>query len=174
MGEINALKPKHIDFDNKVIHVQNTVSRGKNYRNFIKEGTKTYKGVRDIPMNKLVEPLLAEAIKKRKKNPMRLIFYDHVKDGLIATSQVNCFFRRMCEKAGIKYNGQHALRHTFATRCIEAGIPPVVLKNWLGHKNIHITLDTYADVFDRMNFSAVEKLEEYIGGYEVKQGSVSG
>ena len=62
--------------------------------------------------------------------------------------------------------GQHSLRHTFATRCIEAGIPPVVLKNWLGHKNIHITLDTYADVFDRMNFNAVEKLEDYIGTFE--------
>ena len=26
----------------------------------------------------------------------------------------------------------------------------------------HITLDTYADVFDRMNFGAVEKLEDHI------------
>lgn len=169
MGEINALKPNDIDFDKKIIHIRNTISRGHDYRDFIKEGTKTYKGVRDIPMNKLVEPLFIEAIEKMKDNPMGLIFYDHIKDGLIATTQVNCFFRRMCEKANIEYNGQHALRHTFATRCIEAGIPAVVLKNWLGHKDIHITLDTYADVFDRMNFSAVEKLEDYIGGHSTIQ-----
>ena len=43
MGEINALKPKHIDFDNKIIHVQNTISRGKDYRDFIKEGRRTTK-----------------------------------------------------------------------------------------------------------------------------------
>ena len=58
--------------------------------------------------------------------------------------------------------GQHALRHTFATRCIEAGVSPLVLKNWLGHTNIHITLDTYADVFARMNAGVVSLLEQHI------------
>ena len=53
----------------------------------------------------------------------------------------------------------HALRHTFATRCIEAGIPAVVLKKWLGHTNIHVTLDTYADVFSRMNFDSMVKFD---------------
>ncbi len=64
--------------------------------------------------------------------------------------------------AGIPYYGQHALRHTFATRCIETGIQPVVLKGWLGHTNIHVTLDTYADVFDRMNLGAISKFEDYM------------
>ena len=59
----------------------------------------------------------------------------------------------------IEFFGQHALRHTFATRCIEAGIAPVVLKKWMGHTNIHITLDTYADVFDRMYTDSVEKFD---------------
>ncbi|MDO5139619.1 MAG: tyrosine-type recombinase/integrase, partial [Oscillospiraceae bacterium] len=58
--------------------------------------------------------------------------------------------------------GQHALRHTFATRCIESGIPPVVLKNWLGHTNIHVTLDTYTDVFNGMNNKAVHNLDMYL------------
>ena len=56
-------------------------------------------------MNKLVEPLLIEAISRMKKNPEGLIFYDHIKGGLIATTQVNCFLRRMCKKAGVEYNG---------------------------------------------------------------------
>lgn len=166
MGEINALKPENIDFGKNIIHIENTVSRGKDYRDFIKDGTKTYNGVRDIPINNLMKPLLAEALEKRKKNPHGLVFYDYNKDNIIATTQVNCFFRRMCEKAQVEYYGQHALRHTFATRCIEAGVPAVVLKNWLGHKDIHMTLDIYADVFDRMNFGAIEKLEDYISGYE--------
>ena len=33
---------------------------------------------------------------------------------------------------------------------IEKGVKPVVLKNWLGHTNIHVTLDTYADVFESL------------------------
>lgn len=39
----------------------------------------------------------------------------------------------------------------------------------MGHKNIHITLDTYADVFNRMNFGAIEKFEKYIDELEAKE-----
>lgn len=85
----------------------------------------------------------------------------------------NSFYKRICAKCNLEDNGQHALRHTFATRCIEARIPPVVIKNWLGHKDIHITLDTYADVFDLMNFSAVSKLEMYIDALEEVHESIA-
>ncbi len=166
MGEINALRVENIDFKKKIIRIRNTVSRGQDFRTFIKDGTKTYNGLRDIPMNKLVEPILREAVQEMPKNPHGLVFYDAKKKEIITTSQVNNFYKRICAKCGLEDNGQHSLRHTFATRCIESGIPPVVLKNWLGHKDIHITLDTYADVFDRMTFSAVSKLEEYIGAIE--------
>lgn len=103
-----------------------------------------------------------QALDAMKENPEGLIFYDHNKDSLAETTQVNCFFKRICQKADIPVTGQHALRHTFATRCIEAGVSPLVLKNWLGHTNIHITLDTYADVFARMNAGVVSLLEQHI------------
>lgn len=35
---------------------------------------------------------------------------------------------------------QHMCRHTFATRCIEAGMSAVVLQRILGHANINQTL----------------------------------
>ena len=162
MGEINALRPGDIDFKNKVINVKNTISRGLNYESFVKDGTKTYAGRRQVPMNKMLEPILRDAISEMKKNPYGLIFYDYHKKDLITTNQVNSYFNRVSKRCGLEHRGQHCLRHTFATRCIEAEIQPVVLKNWLGHKDIHITLDTYADVFDRMNFGAVEKLEDHI------------
>ena len=162
MGEINALKPENIDFENGLIHVRSTVSRGLEYRVFIKEGAKTDAGVRDIPINKALESVLQEAMERKRRNPLGLVFYDHLKNDLITTSQVNCFFHRICKKAGISVRGQHALRHTFATRCIEADVPPVVLKKWLGHKDIHMTLDIYADVFDSMHNSAMEKFEGHV------------
>lgn len=162
MGEINALKPENIDFENGLIHVRSTVSRGLEYRVFIKEGAKTDAGIRDIPINKALEPVLQEAMERKRRNLLGLVFYDHLKNDLITTSQVNCFFHRICKKAGISVRGQHALRHTFATRCIEADVPPVVLKKWLGHKDIHMTLDIYADVFDSMHNSAMEKFEGHV------------
>ena len=42
MGEINALKAENIDFRKRIIRIRNTVSRGHDYRTFIKDGAKTY------------------------------------------------------------------------------------------------------------------------------------
>lgn len=42
----------------------------------------------------------------------------------------------------------HSLRHTYATRCIESGMPPEVLQKILGHTDVSITINTYCDVFD--------------------------
>lgn len=162
MGEINALTPDDIDLVGGVIHVSKTVARGKEFGTFISDSTKTGAGRRDVPISNTLRPYIEEALKKQKKNKHNLIFYDYNMNQIISTANVNSFFRRICISCGIEYNGQHALRHTFATRCIESGVPPVVLKTWLGHTNIHITLDTYADVFNRMNFAATEKLDSYL------------
>ena len=162
MGEINALKPEDIDFDRSVIKVKRTVSKGLNGRSFIRESTKTEKGIREVPINEMVRPILESALEKAPANKEGLIFYDKNKKGVITTSQVNSTFKRLLKKADITDRGQHALRHTFATRCIEAGVQPVVLKKWLGHRDIHVTLDTYIDVYSDMDHIAAERFSEYV------------
>ena len=162
MGEINALKPENVDFKHGVIHVRSTISMGINNRIYKRDHTKTDAGMRDVPINDLVRPILEEALAEAKKNPEGTIFYDYQKHQVVATMQVCCFYRRICKKCDIPYYGQHSLRHTFATRCIESGIAPIVLKNWLGHTNIHVTIDTYSDVFDRLNNSAMNDFEKYM------------
>lgn len=166
MGEVNALKPENIDFKAGVIKVRSTVSRGADDKSFIKNGTKTYTGIRDIPIMDSLKTVLETALEQQSENPYDLLFYDTKNNKIITTSQVNCFFQRMCKKCNIEFRGQHALRHTFATRCIEADVPPVVLKTWLGHTDIHITLDTYADVFNSMHNSSISKLGDYINNLD--------
>lgn len=53
----------------------------------------------------------------------------------------------------------HALRHTFATRCFEAGIEAKVVQEFLGHYSIAITLDLYTHVTDNKAKSAMDKLQ---------------
>ena len=159
MGEINALKPEDINFKQGFIHVCRTISVGVSKKAFVKDGTKTVAGERDVPISKPLEKVLRQALEEMKENPEGLIFYNHKGKKVINTTQVNSVYKTLCKKADVPCNGQHSLRHTFATRCIEAGVPALVLKNWLGHTDIHITLDTYADVFDRMNLGAISKFE---------------
>lgn len=162
MGEINALKPEDIHFKAGYIHVGATISRGIKSRSFYKPHPKTEAGIRDVPISEKTRELLKQALDEMKDNPEGLIFYDYNKDGVVATYQVGKFFERICAKAKVPYYGQHALRHTFATRCIEAGVPALVLKKWLGHTDIHITLDTYADVFDRLTHTSVSRFEKMV------------
>ena len=55
---------------------------------------------------------------------------------------------KLADKAGIERFSMHTLRHTYATRCIEAGMRPKTLQMLLGHSNINITMNLYVHVTD--------------------------
>ncbi|MBB1523011.1 MAG: tyrosine-type recombinase/integrase [Clostridiales bacterium] len=66
-------------------------------------------------------------------------------DRVISTSMVTSEMKRLCSNSEvIKITpSSHVLRHTFATRCIESGMPAVVLAKFLGHTDVSVTLNTY-------------------------------
>ena len=51
--------------------------------------------------------------------------------------------KALCKKANIRETSIHALRHTFASRSIEAGIDVKTVSDLLGHANTQITWNTY-------------------------------
>ncbi len=56
----------------------------------------------------------------------------------------------------------HSLRHTYATRCIKAGMPAKVLQTLLGHTDIKTTLNTYCDTFAEYQDEGIEKVNKYL------------
>ncbi len=52
----------------------------------------------------------------------------------------------------------HTLRHTFATRAFESGIPPKVVQQILGHSSLEMTMDLYTHVTEDVQAREIEKL----------------
>lgn len=67
---------------------------------------------------------------------------------------------KLCDEAGIKRFCMHALRHTYATRAIESGMPPKVLQQLLGHASIKTTMDRYVHVTDDSLTAAVQQFAD--------------
>lgn len=68
---------------------------------------------------------------------------------------------KLCDEAGMKRFCMHALRHTYATRAIERGMPPKSLQKLLGHASIKTTMDRYVHVTDDSLANAVRQFESF-------------
>lgn len=62
----------------------------------------------------------------------------------VSYNTVRLAFRRVSQKLGFPVT-PHILRHTYATRLEEAGIPPKIKQYLMGHASLHMTQDTYTD-----------------------------
>ena len=166
MGEINALDLDDIDFENKIIHIRRTITRGLDERAMIGSYTKTKSGTRDIIMDSNVEAIFREYLSSSYyyKNDLHLLFCNSRKQ-CISTDATNMMFKYICEQYNIG-NGstmhQHMLRHTYATRCIESGMPASVLAKIMGHANVSTTLNVYCEVFDKFKQSHIDLSLNYL------------
>ena len=166
MGEINALDLDDIDFENKIIHIRRTITRLLDERAMVGSYTKTKSGTRDIIMDSNVEAIFREYLSSSYyyKNDLHLLFCNSRKQ-CISTDATNMMFKYICEQYNIG-NGsamhQHMLRHTYATRCIESGMPASVLAKIMGHANVSTTLNVYCEVFDKFKQSHIDLSLNYL------------
>ena len=107
--------------------------------------------------------ILKMAFEEFIPNPNNLLFCRENGD-LINEGASNSAFKRFCKKHNItngKDVNQHMLRHSFATRKIEGGMPAEVLMVILGHKDVSVTLNTYFDAFAEYRNVYEEKTYNY-------------
>ncbi|MEE1016805.1 MAG: tyrosine-type recombinase/integrase [Ruminococcus sp.] len=163
IGECCALMVEDINLDDRTISVNKTVARGKFGKNVFNE-TKTSAGTRTLFVNEDVSDFLRTIIGRKKSG---LLFLSR-NQNLVTTNQVNYSYSAALKAYEIVDNtvygrvDLHSLRHTYATRCIESGMPAKVLQKILGHTDINITLNTYCSVFEKFRNEHLAVADEYM------------
>ena len=127
---------------------------------------KTKKGYREIPMTEECAMLLKELKAKLDlgryvEDEFKEFVFINRKGTPTKNSTYDSNIAKLTKQAEIENFSMHTLRHTFATRCIEAGMRPKTLQQILGHSSINITMNLYVHVTDEEKMKEIQKLEAY-------------
>lgn len=184
IGELASLRWEDIDFEKDVIKVRRTLVYQK-YENDTKktfhfELPKTKSSVRDVPINKeCKKALLKQYLQKNIIKSKTVKKVDKQFEDLLFTTKYNTPLNPQIICDAIKnivneinltrdftdemeYFSCHCFRHTFATRCFEAGLAPKTVQKYLGHATLQMTMDLYTSVLEEYKMSEMEKLEVYL------------
>lgn len=164
-GELVGLQWKNVDFKKRTL----TIDHSMEYRYSVGEWRigepKSKSGYRTIPLTEEAIRILIDQKEKNKKIkviPMEFLEYIFLcrKGTPIKNSTYDTSLFKICDKVGMRRFSMHVLRHTFATRCIEAGMKPKTLQMLLGHSNIGITMNLYVHTTEEEKQKEIELVAE--------------
>lgn len=180
-GELSGLTWKDLDFENKALYVRRGMQKITTYDddfNKVKRerkvtDVKTENSYRVVPMLDKVVKILQEYKKKIQAEQEELaeLGEGFKEDDFIFKTKYNHpitseYLRKtcqgICKSNNFRKVGIHELRHTFATRSIEAGIDLRVLQEILGHASYSTTADIYVHILGQVKLSQMNRLEDYL------------
>ena len=165
IGEICALKWSDINVADGTITVQRTIERiyvvegGKKHTQLVINTPKTVNSCREIPMSK---ELLA-MVKPMKKVVNGDFYVLTNEDKPTEPRTYRNYYNRLMEKLDIPKLKYHGLRHSFATRCTEAGCDYKTVSVLLGHSNISTTLNLYVHPNMEQKKRCINKMLKSLG-----------
>lgn len=163
-GEMRGLKYVDVDKKKNVIHVKRTLKYIEGI-GYVEDTPKTRTSTRDIPLTAATIQLLDNQRKQwgfKVEKIDRYLFCNENGDPL-SRERVQAEIDRIIKRiraAGYEFERitPHVFRHTFATRAIEAGMQPQVLKTILGHSSLSMTMDLYSHVLPETRTEEMEKI----------------
>lgn len=164
IGEVCALQWRDISADFDMLSVRHTIQRIKNAAGenrktkIILDTPKSLRSTREIPIPKFISAYLRDYVRDS------YAYFLSTEDMIFTEPRTlqNHFIRNV-KAANIVNAKYHCLRHTFATRCIEAGVDIKSLSEMLGHSSVSITLNRYVHSSFEQKRESMNKLERYIG-----------
>lgn len=163
IGEICALKWGDISFEENYMFIQRTMQRIQNLdrtaekTSIVISSPKSDCSFRKIPIPKEVMLYL-----RQYRGDDSAFLLTGRSDAYVEPRCLENRFKRRTEKCGIRDVKFHALRHTFATRCVELGFDIKSLSEILGHSSVNITLNRYVHPSMELKATNMSKLSSII------------
>lgn len=165
IGEVCALQWKHISLTDQTIHVTATLQRLSDLylsaeqprTKIVIDAPKSRNSIRVIPMTDSIERIC----QKMKVQNMEAYILTAT-DRYMEPRTLQYRLRRYTKDCHLENVHFHMLRHTFATRCIEAGFEVKSLSEILGHSNTAITMDRYVHASIHWKRENMKKLDTLI------------
>lgn len=161
IGELCALQWKDISFEDKTLKIEKTLQRLQFDNEYAIPRThliitepKSHSAIRTIPLPDFILELL-EPFYSSENTPV----LSNQCDTFVEPRTMQNRFKSYLRKAGIEDANFHALRHTFATRCVESGFDVKTLSEILGHSSVKLTLDKYVHSSMQLKRTNMEKLQ---------------
>ena len=177
LGELLGLQWSDINLEKKTIEINKQVNRLKDYsekakaktRLGIQHNTKTRTSHRKIAIDEALLKRLIEykAVQDQqiklwgsKYNNLGMVFAREDGSYMDPTS-FRKKYQKLLSQAGLKRFTVHALRHTFATRALEAGVAIKAVSQILDHASVQITMDTYSHILPEYQSEAMSRIADY-------------
>jgi integrase len=167
LGEICALRWWHIDVKGQTLRVRQTMQRLPILGNadvrteIVTSAPKSPCATRDIP---LADFLLSytQHMRGQADGPDAYVLTGS-QDHFVEPRCLQYFFKKWLVQLDVPHANFHAIRHTFATRCVEQGVELKSLSEILGHANVNVTLNRYVHT----SFSWKKKQMDKLAGSEL-------
>lgn len=159
IGEACALRWEHLRLDSGILEVRETMQRIQAPKDSVSKTKviitepKSECSRRDIPLPKFLVQYAEQF--QAERNAFVLTGKT---DRFIEPRTLQNRFKNYVKASGIEHANYHALRHTFATRCVELGFELKSLSEILGHSNVNITLNKYVHSSIELKKQNMERL----------------
>ena len=156
-GELLGLMWDCVDLDEKVIRVRRSLVVDEKGHTYVANRTKTPAGVRDLP---ITNSLCADLRVMRSKSKSVYVL-TQLNGNVFSSSGFSVFWSRHVQRYADfgRPVTPHVLRHTFCTRCFEAGMDIAEVQYLMGHESPAVTMEVYthyckesrlSDTFDKV------------------------
>lgn len=151
LGEVLALTWNDIDYINKTVYINKAVDRDGVFSNPKNESSLA---TVDLP-SFLIDKIQDYERSVHPKSKKEFIFFN---GKIVSRTSVARYMKKFIRVSGVPYIKFHGLRHSMASRMINANLNPLIVSKHLRHASTQQTLDTYAHIFPKLTKGLMDKI----------------